>query len=49
MVLIENPTNEKHTVEMMPITEYLSPGTVSALDRRLGLDSPFPKQFSYDD
>jgi hypothetical protein len=48
MVIIENPANKKHTIEFMPITEYLSPSAVSALDRRLGLDSPFPKMTSYD-
>lgn len=47
-VVIENPDNDKHTIEFIPFDEYLTPSTVSALDRRLGLDSPFPKMVTYD-
>lgn len=47
-VCIENPANGKHTIEFIPFDEYLTPSTVSALDRRLGLDSPFPKMATYD-
>jgi hypothetical protein len=49
MVLIENAANNKHTIEFMPITEYLTPSMVSALDRRLGITSPFAKITGYDD
>jgi hypothetical protein len=47
-VTIENPANGKHAIEFIPFDEYLTPSMVSALDRRLGLDSPFPKMVSYD-
>ena len=47
-VCIENPDNSKHTIEFSPFEEYLTPSTVSALDRRLGIDSPFPKMVTYD-
>lgn len=49
MVLIENPGNERHVVYFSAITEYLSPSDVAHLDRRLGLDSPFPKTRGYDE
>lgn len=42
-VTIENPANQKHTIEFIPFAEFLAPSTVTALDRRLGLDSPYPK------
>lgn len=42
--LLENPANGKHTVECIPGKEFLAPTKVGALDRRLGLDSPFPKR-----
>lgn len=47
-VRIENPGNRKHTIEFIPFGEYLTPSTVSSLDRRLGLDSPFPKMVTYE-
>ncbi len=47
-VTIENPHNGKHTIEFIPFDEHLTPSTVSAIDRRLGLDSPFPKMTTYD-
>jgi len=47
-VCIENPANGKHTIEFIPFDEYLLSSTISALDRRLGLDSPFPKIATYD-
>jgi hypothetical protein len=47
-VVLENPANDKHTIEFIPLEEFLTPSLVSALDRRLGLDSPFPKLVSYD-
>lgn len=47
-VTIENPSNGRHAIEFMPIEEYLTPSTVAKLDRRLGLESPFPKPISYD-
>lgn len=42
-ILIENPANGKHTFEFMTVEERLTPSVVAGLDRRLGLDSPFPK------
>lgn len=47
-VCITNPKNGKHVIEFIPFEEYLTPSTVSALDRRLGLDSPFPKMVTYE-
>lgn len=47
-VCIENPSNGRHTIEFIPFAESLTPSMVSALDRRLGLDSPFPKMATYD-
>jgi hypothetical protein len=46
-VLVENPANGKHAYVFAPINEYMTPSAVSALDRRLGLDSPYPKLTVY--
>ena len=42
--ILENPVNGKHTIESIPNEEFLAPTKVGALDRRLGLDSPFTKR-----
>ena len=47
-VRIENPANGKHAIEFIRFAETLTPSTVSALDRRLGLESPFLKMATYD-
>ena len=49
MVVIENPANGKHTIELIEIDEFITGWTVAGLDRRLGLDSPFPKIRGYND
>lgn len=49
MVCVENPSNGKHVIYFAEISEYLTPGAVAHLDRRLGLDSPFPKIHGYDE
>ena len=46
-VLIENPANAKHVYAYEAFTEFLTPSTVSYLDRRLGIKSPFPSIASY--
>lgn len=46
-VLIKNPNNKKHVFAYQAQTEYLTPSTVSYLDRRLGIESPFPGVVSY--
>ena len=47
--LLKNPANGRHTIDAIEQTEYLVPTMVGALDRRLGLDSPFPKRDFGDD
>lgn len=49
MVIVENATNGKHVIYFAAVSEYLTPSGVAHLDRRLGLDSPFPKIRTYDE
>lgn len=48
-VEIENPANGKHVIYSAPMKEHLTANAVAHLDRRLGLDSPFPKLEGYND
>ncbi|MEA3030281.1 MAG: hypothetical protein QOG13_1606 [Sphingomonadales bacterium] len=48
-VCIENPANGKHIIYYAAMKEFLTGNAVSTLDRRLGLDSPFPKLVGYND
>lgn len=46
MLKLEN--GRRVVVSGVAMTEYLTPTYVSYLDRRLGVESPFPRLVSYD-
>lgn len=41
--LLQNPANERHVISVVEGKTFLVPTMVHYFDRRLGLDSPFPK------
>lgn len=47
-VIIKNPNGGHVIIPHAKQAEHLAPSTVAYYDRRLGVDSPFPKPASYE-